>query len=100
MLPSGLRTARLGVNVIAGWLAIAGIRLVEPFLNDVVLTREELDGLEQELLLSHAPGLGRESVREWLASHGESLGAQYANDMSRHFGADAAKAVTSWKAHG
>ncbi len=52
---------------------------------DVVLTREELRGLEQELLLSHAPPLGREAVTRWVQEHGERLGRAYANDLDRHF---------------
>lgn len=66
-------------------VALAGLRLVEPLLRDVVLTREELLGLAQELLISHAPSLGRESVRTWLTENGATLGHQYVNDLRRHF---------------
>jgi hypothetical protein len=62
------------------------LRLVEAWLDDVVLTREELDGLEQELLVSRAPALGRESVGRWLLEHGAALGRSYVNDRERHFG--------------
>ena len=48
--------------------------------------REELDGLEQELLVSRAPALGRESVGSWLLEHGAALGRRYVNDRERHFG--------------
>ena len=67
------------------WLAMAGLRLIEPLLRDVVLTRQELVGLEQELLLSREPPRGRESVADWLRSHGEMLGRGYVNDRDRHF---------------
>lgn len=77
-----------------GWLALAGIRLVEPILRDVVLTHEELLGLEQELLLSHAPPLGRESVEDVLLAQGETIGRRYANDLYRHFGDGRRTAVT------
>jgi NADH dehydrogenase len=66
-------------------VALAGLGLVEPLLDDVVLTREELQGLAQELLLSHAPALGRESVRAWMLRNGASLGRRYVNDLDRHF---------------
>lgn len=75
------------------WLALAGIRLVEPLLRDVVLTREELLGLQQELLLSHAPPRGSESVRAWLEAHGGELGRAYVNDVRRHFGEGASEPV-------
>jgi NADH dehydrogenase len=68
------------------WLSFAALRLVEAWLHDVVLTREELDGLEQELLVSRAPALGRESVGRWLLEHGAALGRSYVNDRERHFG--------------
>jgi NADH dehydrogenase len=68
-------------------VALAALRLLGPLLRDVVLTREELLGLEQELLVSHAPPVGRSSVSEWLLAHGRDLGRRYANDLHRHFGA-------------
>jgi uncharacterized protein YbjT (DUF2867 family) len=69
------------------WLALAGLRFVEPFLGDVVLTREELLGLERELLLSHEPPRGKESVGAWLSGQSAELGRRYVNDRRRHFGA-------------
>lgn len=70
---------------VPSWLTLAGLRMLEPLLGDVVLTREELRGLAQDLLISHAPALGRESVREWLTENGTSMGREYVNDMRRHF---------------
>jgi|TARA_B100001971_G_scaffold213828_1_gene248463 NADH dehydrogenase len=55
-------------------------------LGDITLTKEELLGLEQELLLSHESPRGGESVEEWLMANGESLGKDYINDIHRHFG--------------
>lgn len=66
-------------------LALAGLRLLQPFLRDIILTREELLGLEHELLLSHEPPRGRESVTAWIAQHAASLGRRYVNDLARHF---------------
>ena len=67
------------------WVSILGIRLVELLLRDIVLTREELLGLQQELLLSHKPARGSESVASWLQVHARNLGEHYANDLDRHF---------------
>ncbi len=75
------------------WLALAALRMVRPLVRDVVLTREELLGLEQELLLSHAPPLGQESVADWLRANGAAFGRSYVNDLSRHFGAGAAAPI-------
>ena len=67
------------------WLALLALRLLQPLLRDVVLTREEVDGLAQEKLLSHQPPRGAESVTEWLRANGASLGRRYVNDLDRHF---------------
>jgi NADH dehydrogenase len=75
------------------WLALAGLRVVELLLRDIVLTREELDGLQQELLLSGAPPTGSESVEQWLMDHGDGLGRRYINDLRRHFGDGAADPI-------
>ncbi|MCP3914327.1 MAG: NAD(P)H-binding protein [bacterium] len=75
------------------WLALASLRLVELFLRDVVLTREELLGLKQELLLSHSSPLGSESVERWLLDNGQGLGRTYINDIDRHFGSGAAAPI-------
>ncbi|HEY5038054.1 MAG TPA: NmrA family NAD(P)-binding protein [bacterium] len=75
------------------WLALAGIRLIEPLVGDVILTREELLGLQQELLCSDKPPLGKESTVEWLKQNGNRLGRVYANDVKRHFGSDSSKPV-------
>jgi NADH dehydrogenase len=71
---------------VPGWLALAGLGMLSPFLRDTVLTREELDGLERELLVSRAAPLGSDSVRGWLLEHGAMLGRVYVNDRRRHFG--------------
>jgi NADH dehydrogenase len=67
------------------WLSLLGLRLLQPLLHDVVLTREELEGLAQEKLVSRQPPRGSESVTEWLLANGASLGRRYVNDLDRHF---------------
>lgn len=74
-------------------ITLGAIRIIERFLGDIALTREELLGLQQELLLSHQPGLGRESVSKWLLNNGGALGTRYVNDMHRHFGTGAAMPI-------
>jgi hypothetical protein len=70
-------------------LVLAALRLLELWLDDVVLTREELLGLRQELLISRKPALGREPDGAWLLENGSSLGRVYVNDVQRHFAAGA-----------
>lgn len=64
---------------------IAALRIAGWALRDVVLTREELAGLQQNLLVSRAEPLGRESVRDWLLANGQGFGSSYANDTKYRF---------------
>lgn len=67
------------------WMALPALKLVGLFLRDIILTREEVLGLKQELLVTLSKPLGKESVLDWLVEHGQNLGRKYANDLNRHF---------------
>jgi uncharacterized protein YbjT (DUF2867 family) len=81
------------LDVPQAWTLLA-LNVAGVFLRDTVLTREELLGLQQELLVSHAPPLGSESVGEWLQAHGHDLGRTYVNDLARHFGSRRSDPIT------
>jgi NADH dehydrogenase len=66
-------------------LTITAGRLVGLLVSDVVLTREELQGLMDELLVSHQPPLGRRRIDDWLLRSSETLGRSYASELNRHF---------------
>jgi len=85
--------ARRPLLSVPGGVALACLRLVEWVLRDVILTREELLGLEQELLLSHEPPRGTDSVRAWLMQHAPTMGTRYVNDLARHFTTGASEPV-------
>jgi NADH dehydrogenase len=55
------------------------------FVRDVVLTRQELEGLMDELLVSNEPPRGKLRVDDWLLGSAESLGRHYASELDRHF---------------
>ncbi|MDT5284866.1 MAG: hypothetical protein QOJ20_6061, partial [Mycobacterium sp.] len=55
------------------------------FVNDVVLTADEIRGLTADLLASAQPSLGSISFIEWLTENGGWLGREYANEVDRHF---------------
>jgi NADH dehydrogenase len=67
------------------WVAMPALKLVGLFLRDIILTREEVLGLRQELLVTSSSPLGKESVLDWLVQNGQNLGRKYANDLNRHF---------------
>ena len=62
-------------------------RALGALVRDVVLTADEIDGLMAGLLVSDSAPLGRIAFSDWLADSSASLGARYANELARHFGA-------------
>jgi NADH dehydrogenase len=60
-------------------------RLVGLAVHDVVLTREEVEGLMAGLLVSGSEPTGRTRLSEWATRHAHLLGRRYASELSRHF---------------
>ena len=60
-------------------------RMVGLLLRDVVLTREEMDGLMANLLVSEDPPTGRTLLSEWIERNADTVGATYASELSRHY---------------
>jgi uncharacterized protein YbjT (DUF2867 family) len=60
-------------------------RLVESRMRDVMLTREELEGLMEELLVSHEKPRGTRRMDNWLLTNAETLGRTYASELDRHW---------------
>jgi NADH dehydrogenase len=60
-------------------------RLIGRFVGDVVLTREEISGLMDGLLVTESPPAGETKLSEWVEKNEETLGKQYANEIERHY---------------
>ena len=60
-------------------------RLVGRVLRDVLLTKEEVEGLMAGLLVSQAQPTGRTRLSEWASRHAHLLGLRYASELQRHF---------------
>jgi uncharacterized protein YbjT (DUF2867 family) len=54
-------------------------------VRDVLVTREELEGLMANLLFSDGPPTTETSFRAWLTEHGQELGRTYASELARHY---------------
>ena len=54
-------------------------------VRDVVLTREEIRGLMDGLLVSSQPPTGATRLSDWLRENASSVGTIYANELARHF---------------
>jgi uncharacterized protein YbjT (DUF2867 family) len=55
------------------------------FVHDVVLTRDEMEALMDELILSHERPRGKRRVEDWLLSSAQSLGRTYVSELDRHW---------------
>ena len=72
------------VHVPAG-IVHAMARLGGLMVKDVVLTREEVDGLMAGLLVSSGPPTAGTRFTEWLEAEGATLGNRYASELARHY---------------
>ncbi len=59
--------------------------LIGRAVRDVLVTRQELEGLMAGLLVSDAPPTAETSFRAWLAANGSELGRTYASELARHY---------------
>ncbi|HEU0072923.1 MAG TPA: NAD(P)H-binding protein [Dehalococcoidia bacterium] len=65
-------------------LVLAALKMLNRMVGEVILSRQELDGLMTELLVSHEPPRGHQSVTEWLNANAASVGSRYASEIERH----------------
>lgn len=58
-------------------------RLVGALVGDVVVTREEIAGLMQNLLVTSSPPAGHTALSAWVREHHETLGRSYSSELAR-----------------
>ncbi|HVZ93510.1 MAG TPA: NAD(P)H-binding protein [Phycisphaerales bacterium] len=76
----GIRRVIVPVPPMLGW---AMTKLVDPFVRDVIVTREEVVGLMHGLLWSELPSRGKILLTEWATEHRDRLGREYASEVGR-----------------
>jgi NADH dehydrogenase len=67
------------------WAVHAGASALGLLTRDVVLTRDEVDGLAENLLVTHSTPTGTTRLSEWLTAERETLGREWACELDRHF---------------
>jgi NADH dehydrogenase len=65
--------------------ALRAASLIGRIVNDVTLNEPELEGLMQELLVSHERPRGTRRLDNWLLSSADSIGVHYASELDRHW---------------
>jgi len=66
-------------------LALAGATVAGRLVGDMLLTREELDDLMHNILVSHEPPRGTTRLTDWLPLHRDEVGRRYASELKRHY---------------
>jgi NADH dehydrogenase len=76
----GLRRAILPMpNIACLWVG----KLMGVFLRDIVITRHEIAGLQDESMYTGTEPLGATHFHEWLKAEHRDLGRRYMNDLAR-----------------
>ncbi len=60
-------------------------RLIGYAVKDIVITKDEIEGLMSNLLVSKGPPTGHTRLSEWLDQNANSAGARYTSDLERHY---------------
>jgi nucleoside-diphosphate-sugar epimerase len=66
-------------------LAMVGATIAGRLTGDMMLTRDELDDLMHDILISYEPARGRTRLTDWLRTKAETVGRQYASEVARHY---------------
>ena len=65
------------------WLGYWIAAVLGRILGDVIVTREEIEGLMTGLLCVDTPPVGATKLTEWVTEHAATLGNRYANELAR-----------------
>ena len=76
----GTHTPLLSIPPGLGYLASL---VIGRFVNDVMLTKEEIEGLMANLLFVDSPPTGSTKLTDWAKSHSATLGLQYTSELAR-----------------
>jgi len=66
-------------------LALLAAQFLSLFVNDVLLTPEEVDGLMAGLLVSSEPPRCKTRLGDWLEANKDKVGARYASELKKHY---------------
>lgn len=66
-------------------LALAGAGVAGRLVGDMLLTRDELEDLMQDILVSRETPRGTTRLSDWLPTHRDEVGRRYASEIARHY---------------
>ncbi|HOK54126.1 MAG TPA: NAD(P)H-binding protein [Armatimonadota bacterium] len=59
--------------------------IIGKLVGDVILTKEEVEGLIADLLVSNQPPTGWTALSEWLSENNTWIGKQYMSEIKKHY---------------
>ncbi len=65
------------------WLGLATGWLLGKLVGDVMITRDEIDGLMADLLYTESAPAGQTKLTEWARQNAATLGVRYASELAR-----------------
>ncbi len=65
------------------WMGYLVGRVLGYIMGDVLITREEIEGLMANLLYVDAPPAGRTKLTDWIKEHAATLGVSYRSELAR-----------------
>ena len=65
------------------WMGRCFSWMLGHWVGDVMLTREEIDGLMADLLVTDSPPSGSTVLSQWAKEHAATLGVSYASELAR-----------------
>jgi len=66
-------------------LAMLGATVAGRLTGDMMLTRNELEDLMRDILISHEPPRGTTRLVDWLSANRDQIGRAYASEIERHY---------------
>jgi uncharacterized protein YbjT (DUF2867 family) len=71
------------VTSVPPWLGYLAGWLLGMIVRDVVISRDEIEGLMADLLYVDAPPAGQTALTDWARSHADTLGRAYTSELAR-----------------
>jgi len=65
------------------WLGYVLGRVLGSLVGDVVITKDEIEGLMADLLYVESPPIGTTVLTEWVKKHADTLGRKYTSELAR-----------------
>jgi NADH dehydrogenase len=77
--------SRAKVIHVSPMLALFLARLIGYAVRDVVITKDEIQGLMSNLLVSKSPPTGQMCLSDWLKQNADRIGVSYISGLQRHY---------------